>query len=109
MCPAVNTRLEGRHADPAVAGEKTFLLARTLRETVAGGVTINDTILHIAQENLPFGGVGASGMGHYHGHDGFMTFSKRKGVFRQSRLNAMGWFKPHYGARFRRLVDLLIR
>lgn len=84
-------------------------IARTLRETVAGGVTINDTILHIAQENLPFGGVGASGMGQYHGHDGFMTFSKRKGVFRQSRLNAMGWFKPPYGARFRRLVDLLIR
>ncbi|MEO6065741.1 MAG: coniferyl aldehyde dehydrogenase [Lysobacterales bacterium] len=84
-------------------------ITRALREIVAGGVTVNDTILHIAQENLPFGGVGASGMGHYHGHDGFNTFSQRKGVFRQSRLNAMGWFKPPYGARFRRLVDLLIR
>jgi coniferyl-aldehyde dehydrogenase len=52
-----------------------------LEETVAGGVTVNDTILHIAQENLPFGGVGPSGMGHYHGIEGFKTFSKQKAVF----------------------------
>jgi coniferyl-aldehyde dehydrogenase len=51
---------------------------------VAGGVTVNDTILHIAQEELPFGGVGPSGMGHYHGIEGFRTFSKQKAVFYQS-------------------------
>jgi coniferyl-aldehyde dehydrogenase len=62
---------------------------RVLEETVAGGVTVNDTILHIAQENLPFGGVGPSGMGHYHGSEGFKTFSKQKAVFYQSRLNGM--------------------
>jgi hypothetical protein len=51
-----------------------------LNETVAGGVTVNDTILHIAQEELPFGGVGPSGMGHYHGIEGFKTFQAEGGV-----------------------------
>ncbi len=82
---------------------------RVLTGTVAGGVTINDTILHIAQESLPFGGVGLSGMGHYHGRAGFETFSKQKAVFRQSRVNAMRLFKPPYGRRFERLVAFLLR
>lgn len=82
---------------------------RVLTETVAGGVTVNDTILHIAQDDLPFGGVGASGMGHYHGRDGFLAFSKQKGVFRQARWNAMALFKPPYGKTFERLVDFLLR
>jgi acyl-CoA reductase-like NAD-dependent aldehyde dehydrogenase len=84
-------------------------IRRVLNETVTGGVTINDTILHIAQDNLPFGGVGPSGMGQYHGFDGYLTFSKEKGVFRQSRVNAKGLFKPPYGERFERLVDFLLR
>jgi coniferyl-aldehyde dehydrogenase len=82
---------------------------RILRETIAGGVTINDTILHIAQDDLPFGGVGASGMGHYHGREGFETFSKKKAVFVQARLNAIGAFKPPYGKLFDALVRFLIR
>jgi acyl-CoA reductase-like NAD-dependent aldehyde dehydrogenase len=82
---------------------------RVLNETVAGGVTINDTILHIAQEELPFGGVGPSGMGHYHGIEGFKTFSKQKAVFYQSRLNGMSLFNPPYGALFERLTKFLIR
>lgn len=84
-------------------------IERVLRETISGGVTVNDTILHIAQESLPFGGVGASGMGHYHGRDGFDAFSKRKGVFLQSRVNAMGLFKPPYGRLFDALVRFLLR
>jgi acyl-CoA reductase-like NAD-dependent aldehyde dehydrogenase len=84
-------------------------VARVLRETVAGGVTINDTILHIAQDDLPFGGVGPSGMGAYHGREGFETFSHKKAVFRQSRLNGMGLFKPPYGKLFEAMVRLLIR
>jgi acyl-CoA reductase-like NAD-dependent aldehyde dehydrogenase len=80
-----------------------------LEQTAAGGVTLNDTLLHVAQEELPFGGVGASGMGHYHGQAGFDTFSKLKPVFAQARLNGMGLFKPPYGRRFDRLVRLLIR
>ncbi len=59
-----------------------------LNNTTSGGVTVNDVIMHIAQEELPFGGVGASGMGAYHGHDGFKTFSHGKAVYRQSKLIA---------------------
>jgi coniferyl-aldehyde dehydrogenase len=84
-------------------------IERVLTGTVAGGVTINDTILHIAQDDLPFGGVGASGMGQYHGRDGFDAFSKRKGVFRQARFNAIGLFNPPYGKTFDRLVSFLLR
>lgn len=58
-----------------------------LATTVSGGVCINDTIMHFAQDELPFGGVGASGMGRYHGAYGFETFSHLKGVFQQSRLD----------------------
>ena len=84
-------------------------IERVLNETVSGGVTINDTILHIAQDELPFGGVGPSGMGCYHGFAGFETFSVRKGVFRQSRWSAIGLFKPPYGALFDRLTKVLLR
>lgn len=80
-----------------------------LRALPAGGVTVNDTLLHIAQDGLPFGGVGASGMGHYHGRWGFDTFSKLVPVFRQSRLNGMALFLPPYGATMRRLLGLMKR
>lgn len=80
-----------------------------LAGTVSGGVTINDTILHIAQDDLPFGGVGPSGMGRYHGREGFLAFSNVKAVFRQSRVNAMALFNPPYGRMFERLVALLLR
>jgi aldehyde dehydrogenase (NAD+)/coniferyl-aldehyde dehydrogenase len=82
---------------------------RVLDGTTAGGVTVNDVILHIAQDDLPFGGVGPSGMGRYHGREGFETFSNRKAVFRQPRLNGMGLFRPPYGRRFEALVRLLLR
>lgn len=82
---------------------------QVIRNTVSGGVTVNETILHIAQDDLPFGGVGASGMGHYHGREGFDTFSKRKPVFRQSGLNGLKLFRAPYGGRFDRLVRLLLR
>ena len=84
-------------------------IERVLGETLSGGVTINDTILHIAQDSLPFGGVGESGKGHYHGFEGFETFSKKKAVFFQSRLNGMGLFRPPYGKLFERLVGMLLR
>jgi len=84
-------------------------IGRVLTTTVAGGVTINDTILHIAQDDLPFGGVGPSGMGRYHGRAGFDAFSNRKSVFRQARFNAIGLFNPPYGARFERLARFLLR
>ena len=82
---------------------------QVLDQTIAGGVTVNDTILHIAQDDLPFGGVGPSGMGQYHGYEGFRTFSKLKPVFYQSRLNGIGLFNPPYGKLFERLLKLLLR
>ncbi len=84
---------------------------KVLNETTSGGVTVNDTIFHLPQNNLPFGGVGPSGMGAYHGVDGFETFSKKKGVFLQSRL--VGWFlslalKPPYTRFSDAFIKLLI-
>ena len=85
------------------------LIDRVLARTLAGGVTINDTLYHIAQHGLPFGGVGASGMGGYHGETGFRTFSHLKPVFRQARFNGVGLLNPPYGARFRRMLGLLLK
>jgi len=84
-------------------------IQRVLNETVAGGVTVNDTLLHISQEKLPFGGVGASGMGAYHGKQGFETFSRMKPIFHQSPVNGLGLFKPPFGKRFDSLIKLLLR
>lgn len=84
-------------------------IEQVLNETTAGGVTINETLLHISQESLPFGGVGASGMGGYHGKCGFDTFSKIKPIFHQSRLNGLALFKPPYGKRFESLLKFLLR
>ncbi len=84
-------------------------IERVIAETVSGGVTVNETILHIAQDELPFGGVGPSGMGEYHGRAGFEAFSKRKAIFYQPRLNALKLFRPPYGERFERLLRLLTR
>lgn len=82
---------------------------RALRGTIAGGVTVNDCLLHFAQEDLPFGGVGASGMGAYHGEHGFRTFSKEKPVTFQSKLNGMALVYPPYGRTFDRVAALLKR
>lgn len=90
-------------------GYDQLSLERVLGETIAGGVTVNETILHISQDDLPFGGVGPSGMGHYHGRFGFETFSKAKPVFRQSRLNGLKLFHPPFGKRFEALIRLLLR
>lgn len=78
-----------------------------LTGTVAGGMTVNDVLLHIAQENLPFGGVGESGTGAYHGEHGFRLFSKEKPVFEQSRWAGNALLRPPYGARAERVIALL--
>jgi coniferyl-aldehyde dehydrogenase len=82
---------------------------RVLSETISGGVTVNDVIYHVAQNNLPFGGVGPSGMGHYHGRAGFETFSKKKGVFLQSRWNSLKFLRPPYGPMAERVIRYLLR
>jgi coniferyl-aldehyde dehydrogenase len=80
---------------------------RVMRETVAGGVTINDCMLHLVQERQPFGGVGESGTGAYHGEWGFRTFSKEKPIFIQSKLSAGSLLRPPYGRTFERIFRLL--
>ncbi|MFO1327771.1 MAG: coniferyl aldehyde dehydrogenase [Rubrivivax sp.] len=82
---------------------------RVLRQTLAGGVTINDTLWHITQEELPFGGVGASGMGAYHGEWGFRAFSKETGVFVQGPFSGGAMLYPPYGAVFERLLSFIRR
>jgi coniferyl-aldehyde dehydrogenase len=84
-------------------------VARVLAETVSGGACVNETLLQLGQDDLPFGGVGPSGMGEYHGRAGFDTFSKKKAVFYQSRLNGLKLLRPPYGARFEKLLRLLVR
>ena len=84
-------------------------VARVLDLTVSGGATVNDTIYHFAQDSLPFGGIGPSGMGAYHGREGFLTFSHAKGVFFQSRLTFTTLLAPPYRNRwFRRLMRLAL-
>lgn len=80
---------------------------RVLHETHSGGVCLNDTLLHVAQDDMPFGGVGPSGMGHYHGHEGFLTFSKAKGVLIKQRFNAARLIYPPYGKTIQKLIQKL--
>ncbi|MEE1611044.1 coniferyl aldehyde dehydrogenase [Microvirga sp. CF3016] len=80
-----------------------------LARTQSGGVAVNDTLLHCVQEELPFGGVGASGMGAYHGEAGFRTFSHARSVFHQARFNGAGMTRPPYGGRMNRLLSMLLR
>ncbi len=68
-----------------------------LNHVMSGGVCINDALIHPAQHDLPFGGVGASGMGHYHGREGFMTFSKLRPVFYQAKFSSLKLLSPPYG------------
>jgi coniferyl-aldehyde dehydrogenase len=82
---------------------------RVLERTIAGGVTLDDTLWHFSNENLPFGGVGASGYGAYHGERGFLTFSHQKPVFAQSRATPGRLLYPPYGERFEATLRLLKR
>jgi coniferyl-aldehyde dehydrogenase len=82
---------------------------KLLYGTLSGGVTINNCMFHVAQHDMPFGGVGASGMGHYHGREGFLEFSKLRPVFTQPRVSALETFYPPYTKLHQRLFDLLLR
>ncbi|PZO09806.1 MAG: coniferyl aldehyde dehydrogenase [Lysobacteraceae bacterium] len=80
-------------------------LRRTLDTVVAGGVCVNDCLIQFGQHELPVGGIGPSGMGQYHGHDGFLAFSKLMPVLYQSRLNGMSVFDPPFG----KLADFVVK
>jgi coniferyl-aldehyde dehydrogenase len=80
-----------------------------IEQVMSGGVSVNDVLWHVTQHDLPFGGVGASGMGHYHGREGFVNFSKLRPVFYQARLNGMRIFWPPFGALADKILDFLTR
>ena len=81
---------------------------KMLRETISGGVSINETMLHVAQDDLPFGGVGPSGMGAYHAKEGFDAFTKKKPVFYQSRINGSALLRPPYGPKIDFALKMLL-
>jgi coniferyl-aldehyde dehydrogenase len=87
-------------------GEDASEERRVLERTISGGVTVNDVVFHVSAEDLPFGGIGPSGMGSYHGHDGFKTFSHARAVYRQPKLDvmALAGFKPPYGPRMAKAI-----
>jgi len=77
---------------------------RVLNRTTSGGVSVNDVVMHVAMEDLPFGGIGPSGMGAYHGIDGFRTFSHAKAVFQQTGRDLTAMLRPPYGAGIRKML-----
>ena len=85
--------------------ERDFVLGNT----TSGGVTVNDVIFHVAQEELPFGGIGPSGMGAYHGKAGFLEFSHRKAVYTQPSTDILAILRPPYGDTFRKILKSRIR
>jgi coniferyl-aldehyde dehydrogenase len=86
-------------------GEDAAARDHVLARTISGGAAVNATLFQFAVEKLPFGGIGASGIGAYHGEFGFQTFSHRKGVFLQSRLSGTSLLRPPFG----RVADLMLK
>lgn len=83
---------------------------KILDRTTTGGVTINDVIMHVSQEDLPFGGVGPAGMGSYHGIDGFKTFSHAKAVYTQTKVKMVAeMMRPPYNEKFRKRIKSMIK
>ena len=90
-------------------GQDNAVRDTVLARTVSGGVSINDTLMHIAHENLPFGGIGESGWGSYHGEAGFLRLTMQKPVLVQSKWARGDLFYPPYGKRFDQIMGLLKR
>ena len=82
---------------------------KVMLQTTSGNVTINNTLLHYAVEDLPFGGVGASGIGAYHGIEGFYALSHAKGIFQQGRWNLSGLLRPPFGKIADIILTLMLR
>jgi len=85
------------------------LVQHYIESVMSGGVTVNDALFHVAQHDLPFGGVGPSGMGHYHGYEGFIACSKMRPVFYQANVNAMKFLAPPYGKFADRIFNILVK
>ncbi|MBI4062926.1 MAG: aldehyde dehydrogenase family protein [Elusimicrobia bacterium] len=92
-----------------IFSENQANIERILRGTASGGSCINNTVIHVANPNLPFGGVGQSGMGNYHGFFGFKTFSHERGVLRQGWLDTLQFFYPPYTGKVKKLIYWTMR
>ena len=82
---------------------------RVVQNTMSGGVCLNDSMLHVAQHDMPFGGIGNSGMGHYHGEEGFNEFSKLRPIFKQAKKSGILALAPPYGDAFEKMAKLMMR
>lgn len=80
-----------------------------IENVMSGGVSVNNAVLHVGQHDIPFGGVGESGMGHYHGYEGFLTFSKLRPVFYQGPLDPLMLLMPPYGKIANKIMNLMLR
>ena len=80
-----------------------------IERVMSGGVSVNDALMHVAQHDIPFGGVGPSGMGHYHGHEGFITFSKMRPVFYQASFSSLQFLRPPYGSFATRVFNFMMK
>ncbi|MCF6320083.1 MAG: coniferyl aldehyde dehydrogenase [Proteobacteria bacterium] len=85
------------------------LLNLYIDRIMSGGVTVNDALFHVAQHDIPFGGIGGSGMGHYHGYEGFLTFSKMRPVFYQANVSTVKYLHPPYGSFASKVINFLIK
>ena len=90
-------------------GEDRAEKEMVLQSTISGGVTVNDVIFHVGQEDLPFGGVGPSGMGSYHGFDGFREFSHARAVYTQTGNEIIAMLRPPYGEKFRKQIGARLK
>jgi coniferyl-aldehyde dehydrogenase len=92
-----------RAAFSAAMPEPLAVRRRVLDRTISGGVTLDDMIFHVSMESLPFGGVGPSGMGAYHGEFGFRTFSHARAIYQQARVDVakLAGIRPPYRAKWR--------
>ena len=92
-------------------GDDTEEREKVLDRTISGGVTVNDVVFHVSMEDLPFGGVGPSGMGSYHGVEGFREFSHARSIYTQPKIDVakLGGFKPPYGAAARKTIKAMLK
>ena len=110
----LNTVIDSINAGPRPLAIYPFsnqadTVQRLIDTVMSGGVSVNDALFHVGQHDLPFGGVGESGMGHYHGVEGFHTFSKLRPVFYQARYSALKLLWPPYGKLASRVLAFLTR
>lgn len=92
-----------------VFGDNYNALEKVRNNTVSGGLCINEVLIHVAQHDLPFGGVGDSGTGAYHGKAGFERLSHMKPVFVQSKLNGLNLLLPPYGGLFKKAMAMFLK